>query len=651
MGGVGYMVFSDFNCRLCSKAEVAGLVVHSSKPALIGHWPKSKAKLFGALLSIPSDLVPDFPCLQMAKGSKGRRGIAFRRFRPTPYSFTSRNHLDISEDLCPKECSKALDKKDWEDTTCSVCMECPHNAVLLLCSSHDKGCRPYMCGTSFRYSNCLDQYKKFYTKVVLSDEDEPLLSSVDNPVLAPGSVWPVEKCQVAKLACPLCRGQVKGWTVLEPAREYFNTKKRSCMQDDCTFVGTFKELRKHMRSDHPCSQPREVDPVLEQKWRRLVREREQEDVISIIRSTIPGAMVFGDYVIEGNHHGLNADAAERNGGFEASLDINFVFLLLHAFGPSGNDLGRQPRQPTHAADENTVGLSDPHDNSFSDTNDDGGNVSLVSRLRQRRRARRDATGEQISKLFPLSHSVSPRITMDRYQKVEKPKAETPINENELRITAQGRMRNYISYAITLFQEKAADEILLKATGRAINKTVMIAELIKRRIAGLHQNTLIGSIDITDTWEPLEEGLLPLETTRHVSIITITLSKKELDSSSIGYQPPIPADQVKPLTEFEDNEGGNANGGMAENRNGGYDGGRGYGARQRGRGRGRSFRGRGRGYGGGNMQWDSGYNNGDGPSGPLPSQGRGRGRGRGRSRGRGRGRAQGFVSDGPFQKGA
>ncbi|TYH31817.1 hypothetical protein ES288_A01G202300v1 [Gossypium darwinii] len=239
--------------------------------------------------------------------------------------------------------------------------------------------------------------------------------------------------------------------------------------------------------------------------------------------------------------------------------------------------------------------------------------------------------------------------MDRYQKVEKPKAETPINENELRITAQGRMRNYISYAMTLLQEKGANEIVLKATGRAINKTVMIAELIKRRIAGLHQNTSTGSIDITDTWEPLEEGLLPLETTRHVSIIMITLSKKVLDSSSIGYQPPIPTDQVKASAEIEGNEGGNINGGMVDNRNGGWDGGRGYGGRARGRGRGRGFRGRGRGYGGGNMQRDSGYYNGNDPSGPLPGQGRG---GRGRGRGRGRGPpGQGFRSDGPFQKAA
>ncbi|KAG5542470.1 hypothetical protein RHGRI_022119 [Rhododendron griersonianum] len=145
--------------------------------------------------------------------------------------------------------------------------------------------------------------------------------------------------------------------------------------------------------------------------------------------------------------------------------------------------------------------------------------------------------------------------MDRYQRVEKPRAETPIDENEIRITSQGRMRSYITYAMTLLQEKGSTEIVFKAMGRAINKTVTIVELIKRRIVGLHQITSIASTDITDTWEPLEEGLLPLETTRHVSMITITLSKKELNTSSVGYQPPIPADQVKAFAEF-DYEGGN-----------------------------------------------------------------------------------------------
>ncbi|XP_059459497.1 uncharacterized protein LOC132189039 [Corylus avellana] len=269
--------------------------------------------------------------------------------------------------------------------------------------------------------------------------------------------------------------------------------------------------------------------------------------------------------------------------------------------------------------------------------------------------------------------------MDRYQRVEKPRADTPIDANEIRITSQGRMRNYITYAMSLLQEeKGSNEIVFKAMGRAINKTVTIVELIKRRIVGLHQNTSIGSTDITDTWEPLEEGLLPLETTRHVSMITITLSKNELNTSSVGYQPPIPAEQVKASTDFDyEGEGsprgrGWGRGGRGRGRargngfmgadyeDGGWDRSRGN-ARGRGRGRGRSFRGRGRGWyngppvdaqqdGGRGRGWyngpqvdaqqDGGYNR------EPPVQGRGRGRGRGN-----RGRGRGFRSNGPIQAAA
>ncbi|WOK94672.1 ribonuclease P protein subunit p25-like protein isoform X1 [Canna indica] len=242
--------------------------------------------------------------------------------------------------------------------------------------------------------------------------------------------------------------------------------------------------------------------------------------------------------------------------------------------------------------------------------------------------------------------------MDRYQKVEKPREDTQINENEIRITTQGRMRNYITYAASLLQEKGSDEIVLKAMGRAINKTVMIAELIKRRIVGLHQITSIGSTDITDTWEPLEEGLLPLETTRHVSMITITLSKKESSTSAVGYQCPLPADQVKPLAEFEYEgevspaERGRGRGGRGRGRargngaidydDGGWDNrGRGYGRGGFARGRGRGFRGQGRGgYGGRpDYQHEAGYYS---DQAPMAARGRGRGRGRGQMmRGRGR----------------
>jgi len=134
--------------------------------------------------------------------------------------------------------------------------------------------------------------------------------------------------------------------------------------------------------------------------------------------------------------------------------------------------------------------------------------------------------------------------MEKYEKIEKPREDPKIQDNEIRITTKGKVRNSISYATTLFKEKGHTEVVLKAMGRAINKTVTIAEIIKRRIPGLHQLSEISSTDITDVYEPLEEGLDRLETVRHVSSIIITLSTKPLDSSLPGYQAPLPEDQVK-----------------------------------------------------------------------------------------------------------
>ncbi|KAL8489869.1 hypothetical protein ACS0TY_025671 [Phlomoides rotata] len=140
--------------------------------------------------------------------------------------------------------------------------------------------------------------------------------------------------------------------------------------------------------------------------------------------------------------------------------------------------------------------------------------------------------------------------MDRYQKVEKPKPESPVNENEIRITSQGLVRNYISYATTLLQERQVSEIVLKAMGQAINKTVAIAEIIKRRIPRLHQDTAISSVSITDTFEPIEEGLQIVEQTRHVSMISVTLSTKELNQDSPGYQGPSNVEQIKQQYNYQ-----------------------------------------------------------------------------------------------------
>ncbi|XP_009801715.1 uncharacterized protein LOC107778819 [Nicotiana tabacum] len=347
----------------------------------------------------------------MARGTTGRRRFASRPSRLTPYPLPSANQ---SEHMHQKKCSKIFENKDWEDATCSVCMEYPHNAVLLLCSSHDKGCRPYMCGTSSRYSNCLDQYKKAYTKLTLPHQTQSLQGSTD-----PSTVGSSEKHGVTELACPLCRGQVKGWTVVKPARAYLNAKKRSCMHTDCSFNGSYKEMRKHVRAEHPCARPREVDPLLEQKWSRLERERERDDVISTVTSSMPGAVVFGDYVIERSNYGFDsedeegfdADVVDRNEGVGLGINNNLmnVLLFLQAVGSTGNSgsnrsMRRHERYLNGTLDGGVIGMEHNHsrggfdysdedmDSSGEDNHDNG--ISLAGRLRREGRVLLSRSGRR-----------------------------------------------------------------------------------------------------------------------------------------------------------------------------------------------------------------------------------------------------------------
>ncbi|KAJ6919959.1 hypothetical protein NC651_013785 [Populus alba x Populus x berolinensis] len=163
----------------------------------------------------------------MEKVNKVRCKADSRRHRVMPYVLSPCSRKAGKDCHLKKKHSKASEKKDWEGATFSVCLQHPHNAVLLVCSSYNKGCRPYMV-------------------------------------------------EVPELLCPLCRGEVKGWTVVEPARKLLNAKKRTCMPDKCSFAGTYKQLRKHVKAKHPLARPRAVDPVLEEKRKKLECERERQ---------------------------------------------------------------------------------------------------------------------------------------------------------------------------------------------------------------------------------------------------------------------------------------------------------------------------------------------------------------------------------------
>jgi hypothetical protein len=156
--------------------------------------------------------------------------------------------------------------------------------------------------------------------------------------------------EIAELLCPLCRGKVFGWKVIEPARHQLNRKPRGCAQEACGFTGTYKELREHARSIHPSARPSDIDPARQRDWRRLERQRDLGDVLSTIRSAMPGATVLGDYVIDDDEeeHEDEGDESDFPGD-----DGNWwtVFLLFQVFGPaapfaSGRGLQGRPSRLT-----------------------------------------------------------------------------------------------------------------------------------------------------------------------------------------------------------------------------------------------------------------------------------------------------------------
>lgn len=223
---------------------------------------------------------------------KRDRSVSFKRSRASPFPCSSsRERRSLPKN--PPESEENV--KEWEEARCPVCMEHPHNALLLMCSSHEKGCRPYMCDTSYRHSNCFDQFRKSFaeettplstvehsTSDLMSDE-----TVINCPVEIEGSAsMLIENQEKKKLMCPLCRGHIMGWTVVDSARRFMNAKSRSCACELCDFSGSYKDLRKHARVEHPHVRPSEVDPERQRDWRRLEWQRDLGDLISTLESTI-----------------------------------------------------------------------------------------------------------------------------------------------------------------------------------------------------------------------------------------------------------------------------------------------------------------------------------------------------------------------------
>lgn len=134
-------------------------------------------------------------------------------------------------------------------------------------------------------------------------------------------------------------------------------------------------------------------------------------------------------------------------------------------------------------------------------------------------------------------------TSQKYKLITKKKEQTA--PNEIRITAKGFNSSYISYAMKIFENKEFNNVVLKASGTAISKCCLVAEVLRHRILGLSLVSKIKNTEIKDEYEPREEGLDNVTVIRNIAVLEIFLTTDpNVDKSQVGYQEPLPEDVIK-----------------------------------------------------------------------------------------------------------
>lgn len=118
----------------------------------------------------------------------------------------------------------------------------------------------------------------------------------------------------------------------------------------------------------------------------------------------------------------------------------------------------------------------------------------------------------------------------------------------MRVKEGSKIRNLLAFATASMAQPATRAIVFSGCGRATTKTVTCAEILKRRLAGLHQVTRLRYRSVREVWQSLPPGPTPgqkpsepasLSVLKNVPSLAILLSKDALDPRQPGYQPPSP----------------------------------------------------------------------------------------------------------------
>jgi len=143
-----------------------------------------------------------------------------------------------------------------------------------------------------------------------------------------------------------------------------------------------------------------------------------------------------------------------------------------------------------------------------------------------------------------------------YVRIPKPQAFHHEPDPNINIKSTGSTKKYIAYGAKLLINEKFPKISLTASGNAVNKALITADILRKKIKGLSQINEIKSKEVEDEFQAKNSDQIKIKIMKNLAILEIILSNENnLDESHYGYQPPLSIEKIKEFgTTFLPKEG-------------------------------------------------------------------------------------------------
>lgn len=129
---------------------------------------------------------------------------------------------------------------------------------------------------------------------------------------------------------------------------------------------------------------------------------------------------------------------------------------------------------------------------------------------------------------------------------------------EMRVKEGSKIRNLLGFATARMRGDGGDvgragvrQVVFTGSGMGVTKTITCAEILKRKLGGLHQLSRVYFKTVEEVWEDVDRCGPRMSMQKTVPAISILLSKDLMDPQENGYQAPkVP----KALLDNKEREG-------------------------------------------------------------------------------------------------